>query len=203
MIAIIDYEAGNLDSVYKALRSLGQDAVVTSSPPAVRKASRVILPGVGNFEAGIRMLRKKKLDALITREINRGKLFLGICLGMQLLFSKSEEAPGETGLALFPGAVKRFSLRKLIVPHMGWNTVRWETGRNPVGILNGIGNDCYFYFAHSYYCPSGNFSSGVTSYGIRFTSFLQQDNIVAVQFHPEKSQAIGLRFLRNFCTLKA
>jgi len=203
MIAIIDYEAGNLNSVYKALKALGQDAVVTSSPAAVKKARGLILPGVGNFAAGIRMLRKKRLDTLIMREINRGKLFLGICLGMQLLFSKSEEAPGETGLAFFPGTVKKFSPQELIVPHMGWNTVRWENGYGPAGILKGMGNDRYFYFAHSYYCPPGDFSSGMTSYGIRFTSFLQQGNLFAVQFHPEKSQTIGLKFLRNFCALKA
>jgi len=202
MIAIIDYNAGNLDSVYKAIAHVGKNAVVTSSKVKIKAADKLILPGVGNFKAGICVLRQKKLDALLTKEILKGKPFLGICLGMQLLFDESEEARGEKGLGLFKGVVTRFKGAGLIVPHMGWNSVRTPARGPKKSLWKSIDNNSFFYFAHSYYCPRGAFTEGVTDYGIPFSSYIHRENVYAVQFHPEKSQKKGLTFLRNFCDLK-
>lgn len=203
MIAIIDYNAGNLDSVYKAITHVGKSAVVTSSKAKIRAADKIILPGVGNFKAGISVLRQKKLDEVLVKEIAKGKPFLGICLGMQLLFDKSQEAPGANGLGLFKGVVTRFKGADLIVPHMGWNSVQISSPELKKSIWKGISDNDFFYFAHSYYCPRGIYSAGITDYGVSFSSCICRENIYAVQFHPEKSQKKGLAFLRNFCNLRS
>lgn len=199
MIAIIDYEAGNLDSVYKAISFLGKKAIVTSSAVKIKNAQSLILPGVGNFKAGIKVLRQRKLDAVIRGAIASGKRFLGICLGMQLLYERSEEAPSEPGLGIISGAVRKFKTPDLIVPHMGWNSVDIQNKKEPLPLFKRVEDKSYFYFAHSYYCPVGPYSRGVTDYGISFSSCILKDNLCAVQFHPEKSQDKGLTLLRNFC----
>ena len=201
MIAIVDYEMGNLRSVQKAFERVGHAATITSDPAVLAGASKIVLPGVGAFRDAIAALRQRKLVEPIRSAIEQGRPFLGICLGLQLLFDKSHEDGEHEGLGIVPGEVVRFQVpAEFKVPHMGWNQIRFRQ-RPP--IFNGIDDDAYFYFVHSYYvAPREN---GViateTDYAQPFCSSIWRDQLFAVQFHPEKSQAAGLRLLKNFAEL--
>jgi len=199
LIAVVDYEMGNLHSVAKALECAGARVQVTSSPRAMRKADGIVLPGVGAFGEAVKRLRAQKLVAPILEALGKGTPFLGICLGLQLLFERSEESAGVRGLGVFAGDVERFPRGALKVPHMGWNIIE----RGPAGrteILKGVSANSYFYFVHSYY-PAPE-DRGIiatrTDYGRAFCSSIAQGRVYASQFHPEKSGAAGQRLLRNF-----
>ena len=203
MIAVIDYGMGNLRSVQKALEKTGHAALVTSSPQAIRDAYALVLPGVGAFRDCIRNLEELNLIDPIVQSVQSGKPFLGICLGLQVLFTESGEFGTTPGLNLIPGRVVRFAQRdtpgaeRLKIPHMGWNTISLR-GEAPV--FRGIKDGSFFYFVHSYYVVPEDTAviAATTGYGIEFTSSIQKDNIFACQFHPEKSQEVGLRLLKNF-----
>jgi glutamine amidotransferase len=199
MMTIVDYGMGNLRSVSKALEHLGQTVEITSDPSAVTRAERLILPGVGAFGDAMAELERRGLVEPIRRLVAAGRPFLGVCLGMQLLMDGSEEAPGVAGLGLVPGTVRRFQT-ELKVPHMGWNTVRQA---QPAPLFHGLPDEEYFYFVHSYYVVPDDpqAAAGLTHYAIDFASVLWRDNVVATQFHPEKSQQRGLAMLRNFCEM--
>ncbi len=196
-IAILDYGMGNLSSVQKALTSLRAHAVITSSPARLARADKIILPGVGAFGDAMKELRLRKLAAPIEEQIKKGRKFLGICLGLQLLFSKSEESRGVKGLQILSGEVRRFRTQKAKVPHMGWNHLR---SIKPHPILKGITSKDFFYFVHSYYAvpETENIIAQCEHGGEIFTAIAGNQNAVAVQFHPEKSQEPGLRILKNF-----
>ena len=196
MIAIVDYGMGNLRSVEKGFLKVGVDARVVREPQAVDDADAVVLPGVGAFRDCIRNLAQTSMTESIMRSIRKGKPYLGICLGLQVLFSESEEFGIYKGLDVFKGKVVRFQI-DLKVPHMGWNNVKIL--RRPP-IFDGIQDESFFYFVHSYYVVPDDTAaiSTTTDYGITFTSMVWKDNIFATQFHPEKSQETGLRILKNF-----
>lgn len=206
MIAIIDYGMGNLRSVQKGFEKAGSDAVVTADPRVVLEAERVVLPGVGAFADCMRNLEQAGFVEPILRVIAQGRPFLGICLGLQLLFTESEEFGIHKGLNVIPGRVLRFPEgmqqggEDLKVPHMGWNQISFRT-RPPA--FAGIDEGANVYFVHSYYVRPDDEAviATTTSYGIEFCSAIWKDNIVATQFHPEKSQAIGLRILKNFAEM--
>ncbi|MBI4681166.1 MAG: imidazole glycerol phosphate synthase subunit HisH [Nitrospirae bacterium] len=197
MIAIVDYGMGNLRSVEKGFLKVGIDVVVTNKPEIIEKADGIVLPGVGAFKDCMRELSNLRLTDAIVNAIRNGKPYLGICLGLQVLFSESEEFGRCRGLDIFKGKVVRFSSGNLKIPHMGWNELTIQK-QNP--LLNGIKDKTYFYFVHSFYVVPEDSSiiAATTDYGINFTSMVWEDNIFAVQFHPEKSQAAGLRLLENF-----
>lgn len=198
MIAIIDYGMGNLRSVFKAFEAVGHQAVVTREPRAIANASHVVLPGVGAFGDCMANLERYELITPIQVAIQSGKPFLGICLGLQLLFTESEEFGTHKGLGLIPGRVKKFSLDpSLKVPHMGWNEIQVV---RPAPPLVGIAPGSYYYFVHSYYVEPADSTiiATVTEYGKPFVSAVWKDNVVACQFHPEKSQAVGLQLIKNF-----
>jgi imidazole glycerol phosphate synthase glutamine amidotransferase subunit len=197
VITILDYGAGNLRSVQNTLAEVGAAFQVVDRAADIVRATKLILPGVGHFGQMMRAL-----DAMNVREplidcIRRGTPFLGICLGLQALFTSSEEAPGLDGLGIFPGVVKRFS-GDLRVPHIGWNRVMLHRESK---LLAGAGLEPYVYFANSFYCPVTSEASGVCHYGLDFTAVLERNNIFGVQFHPEKSGPTGLRIVRNFVDL--
>ena len=198
-VAIIDYQAGNLTSVQRALHHLGCDADVTADPATVCAADRVIFPGVGAAAACMANLRRADLDAALRSVIASGKPVLGICIGMQLLFDSSEEDNDTACLGLIPGAVRRFRPddAAIKVPHMGWNAVRWQSGEP---LAAGIADDSHFYFVHSYHCvPAPGVTTIASSdHGVPFCAGVRCGNLVAVQFHPEKSGPVGLQLLRNF-----
>ena len=196
MIAIVDYGMGNLRSVEKGFLKVGVDARVVREPQAVDDADAVVLPGVGAFRDCIRNLAQTSMTESIMRSIQKGKPYLGICLGLQVLFTESEEFGIYKGLDVFKGRVVRFQI-DLKVPHMGWNNVKIL--RRPP-IFDGIQDESFFYFVHSYYVVPDDTAavSTTTDYGITFTSMVWKDNIFATQFHPEKSQESGLRILKNF-----
>jgi glutamine amidotransferase len=198
MIAIIDYGMGNLRSVHKAFEAVGHESVVTREARIIADASHVVLPGVGAFGDCMANLEQYGLIDPICAAIKSGKPFLGICLGLQLLFTESEEFGTNKGLGIIPGRVRKFVLdTTLKVPHMGWNEV--EIVR-PAPPFEGIRTGSHCYFVHSYYVEPADagVTAAVTDYGHRFTSAVWKDNIVACQFHPEKSQAIGLELIKNF-----
>jgi glutamine amidotransferase len=200
VIAIVDYGMGNLRSVEKALLRVGQSVRVTREPAVIRAADGIVLPGVGAFRACMANLDRFGLVPIIRDVIEGGKPFLGICLGMQILFSESEEFGPVSGLGVLPGRVVRFSgeaVAGLRVPHMGWNRL-CRRGDTPV--LAGVEEGAYAYFVHSYYVvpEDPEIITTETPYGVRFASSVARDNIFACQFHPEKSQEIGLRMLANF-----
>ena len=204
MIAVIDYGMGNLRSVQKALEEVGAKTLVTSKPADIKKCDKVVFPGVGAFGDAMKEVRRIGMDDAIQGAIEDGKAFLGLCLGLQLLFEKSEEAPGVNGLSVLKGEAKRFRFSDksgLKVPHMGWNTIETVAGS---GLFKGIPKDPYVYFVHSYYVKpkDGSVILTTTDYGIEFASGVRKDNIYGLQFHPEKSQAAGLHILRNFIGLK-
>jgi len=201
MIAIIDYGMGNLRSVQKAFEKVGHQAVVTSDPAQVAAAAKVVLPGVGAFEDAIAELRRLDLVNPVLETIESGKPFLGICLGLQLLFDVSYENGRHEGLGVLPGEVVRFDLPKgYSVPHMGWNQL---AVRRPAPLLAGLAEGTYVYFVHSYYVAPKDpqVVATETDYGGRFCSMIWRDNLFATQFHPEKSQSDGLRMLKNFAEL--
>lgn len=194
LIVIIDYEIGNLASVKNALDALGIANQLTNNASLIQKADALILPGVGAAQEGMKNLKKRKLDTVIRNEIQRGKPFLGICLGMQLLFTESEEGNTKC-LGIIDGKVKKFKT-ELKIPQIGWNQVKIKENI----LFKNIPDKSYFYFVHSYYCEpeNKNYSIATTAYGDEFCSVLQKDNIFATQFHPEKSSDMGLQFLKNF-----
>jgi imidazole glycerol-phosphate synthase subunit HisH len=200
-IAIIDYGMGNLRSVQKAFEKLGHAAVVTSDPAVVAAATKVVLPGVGAFEDAIAELRRRELVKPVLDAIDSGRPFLGICLGLQLLFDTSYENGRHEGLGVLRGEVVRFEIPdEYAVPHMGWNQIAI---RRPAPILEGIAEGTHFYFVHSYYVvpEDANVIATETEYPAPFCSMIWRDNVFATQFHPEKSQANGLRMLANFAAL--
>lgn len=202
MIAIIDYGMGNIHSVQKALESLGSSIVVVGSAEDVLKADKLVLPGVGAFDDAMNELENKGLVKPILDYVLAGKPFLGICLGLQLFFEKSQEAQTKKGLGIIPGEVVRFSAESgLKVPHMGWNGLCVHKKECP--ILEGVRDSEFVYFCHCFYVlPSDrSVSAAQTEYGTRFTSIVWRDNIYGVQFHPEKSQQTGMKILRNFVHL--
>ncbi len=193
---LIDYGMGNLRSVEKALEAVGLPSKRTSDPELVSKADVIILPGVGAFKDAVKNLKRLGLWDVILEHINRGKPYLGVCLGMQLLFERSYEFGEERGWGVFEGEVKLLPLG-VKVPHIGWNQV-WK--RKNSKIFNGIRDGEYFYFVHSYHAVPKDESivATTTDYGIDFVSSIEVDHVFAVQFHPEKSQKVGLKLLRNF-----
>lgn len=198
MIAVIDYNMGNLRSVAKALELLDAKVIVTSDIKLIKKADKIVFPGVGAFGDAMIELKKLNLIDTLKEEIFK-KPFLGICLGLELLFEGSEEAKDVKGLSIFKGSVKRFS-RKVKIPHMGWNQIMIKKG---CPIFKNIPDNTFMYFCHSYYvAPSDkNIIATQTKYDLDFVSAVAKDNIFAVQFHPEKSQKIGLKLLENFIKL--
>ena len=204
MIAVIDYGMGNLRSVEKALENVGGKPKVTSRPEDLKKCEKLVFPGVGAFGPAMKELRRLKLVEPIREEIAAGKPFLGLCLGLQLLFDKSEEAPGIKGLGILKGESKRFRSKALKVPHMGWNVIKESRDQGPgARILKGVPNGSFMYFVHSYYVKpkDRNIVLTTTDYGIKFVSGICRDNIYGFQFHPEKSQGLGLKILENFVRL--
>ena len=202
MIAIIDYQMGNLRSVQKALEQVGHPAVITSDPSQLRDAERIVLPGVGGFRDAMRELEPRRLIEPIRQAIAEDKPFLGICLGLQLLFDVSYEEGEHPGLGILPGRVVRFALpRGFKVPHMGWNQARI---RRPAPILKDIEEGSYFYFVHSYYVePAEDQVVAIeTDYHRPFCAMIWRERLFATQFHPEKSQQLGLRVLKNFAELE-
>jgi glutamine amidotransferase len=197
MIAIIDYGMGNLRSVEKGFEKVGVEVQVTSKPDVVTAADGVVLPGVGAFRDCMNELTNLNLTEALVSSIKEGKPYLGICLGLQVLFSESEEFGRCRGLDIFKGKVPRFPESELKVPQMGWNEINIKK-ENP--LLAGIPDKSYFYFVHSYYVAPEDESIILTTtdYGIEFTSAIWKDNVYAVQFHPEKSQTLGLQVLENF-----
>ncbi|MEA1927283.1 MAG: imidazole glycerol phosphate synthase subunit HisH [Candidatus Auribacterota bacterium] len=202
MIAIIDYGMGNLRSVEKALESLGAECAILSSPSPRDQYAGIILPGVGAFGDAMENLRREGWIDWIRDTVESGMPFLGICLGLQLLFNWSDEGEGAQGLGIIPGKVVKFPPEVGIIPHMGWNRLKMESG---TPLFSGIDRDSYVYFVHSYYVlpDQAEVIAATTDYGIDFVSAIARNNIYGLQFHPEKSQAIGLKILNNFLGLCA
>lgn len=202
MIAIIDYGSGNLKSVFNAFKFLGQDAAVCDEPGALSKADKIVLPGVGSSKDAMEGLSGRGLVEPLLEGIKKGKPFLGICLGLQMLFRRSEESGGCDCLGVIKGEVKLFPPGNgLKVPQIGWNTVRLKKKDCP--LFAGVADNSYFYFVHSYYCDNGEpgLTAGETEYGRGYASAVWKDNVYAVQFHPERSQKNGLKILENFVKL--
>lgn len=209
MIAVIDYGLGNLRSVSKALEAVGAEVEVTNHSGKIAEAKAIVLPGVGAFHRGVKNLKSLGIAPSIFRAIGQGKPFLGICLGLQLLFTESEEHGRCKGLDVIKGKVKKFASR-VKIPHMGWNQTKLK---NPVtsnqkpektmALFDSLPNDSYFYFVHSYYVEpeNDNVIAAVTDYGQEFVAAINKDNIWGVQFHPEKSGELGLKVLKNFLSL--
>jgi glutamine amidotransferase len=199
MIAIIDYGMGNLRSVQRAFDHVGAEAIVTAHRETIESASAVVLPGVGAFGKAMSNLQRAGLADVIRQVIAQGRPFLGICLGLQLLFEESEEMGEHRGLGVFGGQVKRFEV-DLKVPQIGWNQIHIQRA-NP--LLEGVADGSYAYFVHSYYVvpTDPEIVLATTDYGIDYASIIGRSNVFGIQFHPEKSQAVGLRILRNFTAL--
>lgn len=203
MTAIIDYDAGNIKSVEKALISLGETAVITRDREIILNADRVILPGVGAFGDAMQKIRGYGLEDVIKEVIARKTPFLGICLGLQLLFASSEETPGVDGLGILKGKIVKIPDNMgLKVPQIGWNSLKFP---NKGRLFDGIAEDSYVYFVHSYYLQAGEpeIVTAVTDYAACIHASVEKDNVFACQFHPEKSSDVGLRILRNFVALDA
>ncbi|HBL22737.1 MAG TPA: imidazole glycerol phosphate synthase subunit HisH [Deltaproteobacteria bacterium] len=199
MIVVVDYGMGNLKSVLNAFSKLGADITVSGDPRRVEEARAIVLPGVGAFGKCMENLETRGLAAVIRDHIARGKRYLGICLGMQILFESSEETPGVGGLGIIKGAVPRFT-GSVKVPHMGWNSI---TILKESPIFTGIQSGDFFYFVHSYYCApvNGDVIATTTDYDRPFASSVESGTLFACQFHPEKSQRVGLKLLKNFLEL--
>ncbi len=194
MIHVFDYGAGNLRSVENTLGAIGAEYKLVRDSEGLRAAEKIILPGVGHFGQITRALDEMGVRETFVECMRAGVPFFGICIGLQALFEASEEAPGERGLGVFPGTVKRF-LGEERIPHMGWDQVRTV---KPTPLMNNTGADPYLYFAHSYYCPVIPETAAICEYMVPYTAVLQSGNICGVQFHPEKSGALGLQIVRNF-----
>ena len=201
MIAILDYGAGNLRSVAKALEAVGTTPILTDDPAVVARADGLVVPGQGSAVDAMRNLHRLGLTEPLKEYVASGRPFLGVCLGEQIIFESSEEGPGITCLGLIPGTVRRLPGGQK-VPQIGWNTVRI---RNAHPLLDGVPDDSYFYFVHSYYVDPTDAADvvGETEYGVTFASIVARGNVFATQFHPEKSAGIGLRIYRNFARLVA
>ncbi|HCR84771.1 imidazole glycerol phosphate synthase subunit HisH [Muricomes intestini] len=201
MIAVIDYGAGNIKSVEKALLFLGQNVVITRDEEQILKADKVILPGVGAFGDAMENLNKYRLDRVIRQVSQKGIPFLGICLGLQLLFERSDEAPGVPGLGLLEGEILRIPGGEGIkIPHMGWNSLQLE---NNGRLFRGIPRQSYVYFVHSYYLKAKDEAivKATTEYNVRIHASVEKNNVFACQFHPEKSSDVGIQILKNFVEL--
>ncbi len=198
-IAIIDYGVGNLRSVEKAFTATGCEAIVTANDRELQNAKRLVLPGVGAFAACMKALTKRGFDQLVRERVKQGAPLLGVCVGMQMLFEESDEFGRAAGLGLLKGRVRQFG-DDLVVPHVGWNQVR-RRATHP--LFEGLADQSFFYFVHSFYCKPKNDGAvvGETDYGGTYASVVAFQNVCGVQFHPEKSQAAGLRMLRNFAGL--
>lgn len=201
MTAIIDYDAGNIKNVEKALHYLGDEAVTTRDKNIILRANRVILPGVGAFGSAMQQLKKYELDKVIYEVIKQHKPFLGICLGLQLLFEGSEESEGIEGLGILKGSIRKIPDRPgLKIPHIGWNSLSLQ---NQGRLFAGIADHTYVYFVHSYYLKAENeqIVKAVADYGVNIHASVEQDHLFACQFHPEKSSVAGLKMLQNFMKL--
>ena len=201
MIAVIDYDAGNIRSVEKALLSLGQEVYITGDAEEILRADKVILPGVGSFGDAMENIRSRDLEPVIRQVAEKGTLFLGICLGLQLLFERSEEAPGVKGLGLLKGEILRIpEVPGMKIPHMGWNSLHLEhNGR----LFRGIEEQSYVYFVHSYYLKAEDedIVKASTEYCTHIHASVEKGNVFACQFHPEKSSGVGRSILKNFVEL--
>ena len=197
MIALLDYSAGNVGSVLKAIEHLGYSAGVVDKPESLRAAGKIVFPGQGHFGTMMRALEERHLLTPLRESLAAGTPFLGICLGLQALYEASDEAPEVTGLALLPGRVTRFQ-GVFKVPHVGWSQLEIH---NHDGLFRGIADGSFVYYCHSYYGPAVNESSAVTHYGQTYAAGVEMKNIWAVQFHPEKSGDVGLKVLGNFLNL--
>lgn len=201
MISILDYDAGNIKSVEKALQFLGQEAVITRDRDVIMSSDKVILPGVGCFKDAMDKLREYKLDKVIYDVVDADKPFLGICLGLQLLYKTSEESPGAVGLGILDGAIKRIpDAPGLKIPQIGWNSLEITDGAR---LFKGIEGNPYVYFVHSYYLEAGNKEdvAATTHFSVDIHASVEHGNVFACQFHPEKSSAVGLKILENFISL--
>lgn len=202
MITVIDYDAGNLKSVEKALLYLGESPVVTRDPKKILAAEKLILPGVGAFGDAMENLRRFGLVEPIRQAVEKETPFLGICLGMQLLFESSEESPGVEGLSLLPGKILRIPPQEgLKIPHMGWNSLKVRTGAR---LFQGLPEEPYVYFVHSYYlrAEEEEIVAATTRYSVEIHASVEQGNLFGCQFHPEKSSRTGLAILKNFAELE-
>jgi imidazole glycerol-phosphate synthase subunit HisH len=195
-VAIVDYGVGNLRSVEKAFTAAGCEALVSSNESELREAEKLVLPGVGAFAACMTALKVRGFDRLVVERAREGTPLLGVCVGMQLLFEESDEFGSTTGLGLLRGSVRRFN-KDLVVPHVGWNRIHQKQRH---ALFEGIADGSFCYFVHSFYCrpADGGVVAGETEYGARYASVVAEGNICGVQFHPEKSQEVGLRMLSNF-----
>lgn len=202
MIAIIDYDAGNIRSVEKAVALLGEEPCITRDKDTILRADKVILPGVGAFGSAMEKIRAYGLEEVIHEVVDRGTPFLGICLGLQLLFEESEEAPGVKGLGLFEGKIVRIPDQNgtLKIPHIGWNSLKFP---NKGSLFEGLEENSFVYFVHSFYLKAKNANDVVatTEYGEILDVAVQRDNMYACQFHPEKSSTVGLKIIENFIKL--
>lgn len=202
MIAIIDYDAGNIKSVEKALLMLGEEACITRDKEVLLNADKVILPGVGAFGNAMEKIHEYGLYEVIWEIVRKGNPFLGICLGLQLLFEESEESPGVKGLGILPGKILRIpdNNSSLKIPQIGWNSLSFP---NKGKLFEGLEEGCYVYFVHSYYLKAEeeDIVTAATEYGTTIHASVEKDNVFACQFHPEKSSAVGLKILENFIRL--
>lgn len=205
MISIIDYDAGNIKSVEKAIEFLGEKVEITSDKEKILASDGVILPGVGAFGVAMEKLHSRNLVETIKEYAKTGKPFLGICLGLQLLFDESDETPGVKGLGLLEGKIKKIPSEyedgtTLKVPHIGWNSIDINSSSK---LMKGIPSDSYVYFVHSFYLEAANLSDVIatTEYGVKIHAAVERDNIMATQFHPEKSSDVGLKILSNFIAM--
>ena len=197
-VAIIDYGVGNLRSVEKAFAATGCDAIISDDESVLREAKKLVLPGVGAFAACMKALKRRGFDRLVCERARAGTPLLGVCVGMQLLFDESEEFGSTPGLGLLRGSVRRFD-NDLVVPHVGWNRIHQKQRHV---LFQEIQDKSFCYFVHSFYCEPHDETviAGETDYGGRYASVVAQENICGVQFHPEKSQDVGLKMLKNFGT---
>lgn len=198
-VAIIDYGVGNLRSVEKAFAAMDCEAVVSSDIALLQGAERLVLPGVGAFASCMKALRERGFDSLVQERAAAGRPLLGICVGMQMLFEVSDEFGKTRGLGLLPGRVRRFET-ELVVPQVGWNRIHQ---RRAHPLFAGVADGAFCYFVHSFYCEpeTADLVVGDTEYGVNYASVVAQQNICGVQFHPEKSQHVGLQMLKNFCVM--
>ena len=202
MIAIIDYDAGNIKSVEKSLNYLGEEAIITRDHDEIVNSDKVILPGVGAFADAMEKIRHYGLEETIHEVVEKNIPFLGICLGLQLMFESSDEGPGVKGLGLLPGKILRIPKSgDLKIPHMGWNSLHLQ---NNGRLFQNVPMDAYVYFVHSYYLQAKHeeIVKATTEYGVTIHASVEQDNIFACQFHPEKSSSVGLKILKNFASLQ-